>query len=114
MTDVSKLYPPTWVSFSLERTNLRAKFLASIRSQPAAVKLNWKWKKKMKQNKEADPPDNASLYRFLSQQKIRAMLEGSSSSTFISPGYHIILRLMPHLVASLRKGSSQLLPVWPK
>jgi hypothetical protein len=65
----------------------------------------------MKPNKEADPPDNASLYRFLFQRKIQAMPEVFFVN-IISPAYHIMFARNDHLLSSLWKGSSQLLPVW--
>jgi hypothetical protein len=67
---------------------------------------------KEKRNKEADPPDNASLYRFICQQKIPAMSEGFINVYFSWLSYHITRTA--HHAANLRKGSSQLLPVWPK
>jgi hypothetical protein len=58
---------------------MQDKSLASIRSQPAVVKMNCRKEEKIsKTNKEQIllSPDIASLYRFILQQKLPAMPKG--------------------------------------
>jgi hypothetical protein len=84
---------------------------ASIRSRPVVVQLNCE-KVKGNQNKYADPPDNASLYRFMLQRKFPDPSEALVTNTYFSLlSYHI--RRNDHFV-TLRKGSSHFLPVWSK
>jgi len=65
---------------------MQAKSLASIRSQPAAVKLNCRNKEKENKTKQGtDSPDITFLYRFVLQQKLPAIPKGlfTNASLFL-------------------------------